>query len=82
MIVYLITDSVNGKRYVGQTRRPLDARFAQHEKVAGRANACRALSDAMIAHGLQSKDISVPPEAKRDEPRRGAFNRTLGPRAG
>ena len=40
MIVYLITDSTNGKGYVGQTRRTPETRFAQHRKVMGRGNAC------------------------------------------
>ena len=36
MIVYLITNTVNGKRYVGQTKRPLSIRWTQHKADAKR----------------------------------------------
>lgn len=40
-IIYLIRNALNGKGYIGQTRRPLAVRFAQH------ANASRAKTSAI-----------------------------------
>jgi group I intron endonuclease len=34
MFVYLITNTINGKRYVGQTIAPLERRWQQHKKLS------------------------------------------------
>lgn len=31
MVIYLLTNTVNGKQYVGQTRRPLEKRLSEHK---------------------------------------------------
>ncbi|MCY1172719.1 group I intron endonuclease [compost metagenome] len=59
MIVYLIRNAVTGKCYVGQTRRTLQQRFYSHKKVVGKANACKALSDAMLKHGPENFTIEL-----------------------
>lgn len=59
MIVYLIKNLVTGKCYVGQTRRTLAQRFYAHKRVVGKANACKALSDAMKAHGTANFTIEL-----------------------
>lgn len=46
--VYLITNSVNGKRYVGQTTQALEARFRQHRALQAK---CRALEAAIRKYG-------------------------------
>lgn len=51
--VYLATNQVNGKRYVGQTTLPVEARWAAH--VRGRfAARCRLLSRAIRKHGREA----------------------------
>lgn len=59
MLVYLIRDRVNGKCYVGQTRRTLEQRFKAHVRVVGKSNACKALSDAMAKHGVENFTIEL-----------------------
>lgn len=47
-IVYSITNTVNGKQYVGQTLIPLQERWRQHQ---GPKSRCRALLSAIRYHG-------------------------------
>lgn len=46
--VYLITNSANGKRYIGQTIRTLEIRFKQHCALQAK---CRALESAIRKYG-------------------------------
>jgi group I intron endonuclease len=39
MVIYLLTNTVNGKRYVGQTVKTLSARWSQHKTFAKNGNA-------------------------------------------
>ncbi len=55
MFVYLITNTINGKRYVGQTRRTLSRRWKQHCDSAG----CCALNGAIKKHGAENFIIEV-----------------------
>lgn len=59
MFIYLITNQITGKCYVGQTRRSLAQRFCSHKRVVGKANACKALSDAMLVHGTDNFTIEL-----------------------
>jgi len=55
--IYLITNSINGKVYVGKTEKSLDERWKEHIKCAkNRVN--RRLYDAMNKHGLENFEIS------------------------
>jgi group I intron endonuclease len=47
MFVYLITNTVNGKRYVGQTIKSLEARWQQHKLLKN----CRAFHGAIKKYG-------------------------------
>jgi group I intron endonuclease len=55
----LIKNKINGKCYVGQTRRSMEQRLYSHKKVVGKANACKALSDAMLKHGVDNFEIRL-----------------------
>ena len=53
MFVYLITNTINGKRYVGQTKRTLHERWWQHTHQKN----CRYLSAAINKYGYISGKI-------------------------
>jgi group I intron endonuclease len=53
MFVYLITNTINGKRYVGQTRQTLAKRWIAHCS----KNRCRYLYNAIQKYGRQSFSI-------------------------
>lgn len=55
-VVYLITNNVNGKRYVGQTTKTIEHRFKQHKALKG---ACRAIESAIQKHGAENFKIEV-----------------------
>lgn len=63
MFVYLITNTINGKRYVGQTKKPLDVRRRQHCRSAN----CRRLHQAILKHGKDNFVISLICEAPTEE---------------
>ena len=50
MIVYVITNKINGKRYVGQTAKTLEERWAEH-KSAARRGARVLFYNALRKHG-------------------------------
>ncbi len=56
MFIYLITNLVNGKYYVGQTTKTLARRWALHRFSARHANStgCKLLVRAMRKHGLEN----------------------------
>ena len=63
MIVYLITNTINGKRYVGQTARTLDARWWQH---CNKTSARHYLHRAIQKYGKEnfSKEIICEPPTR------------------
>ena len=66
VIVYKITNAVNGKAYVGTTTLSLERRFASHKR-SGRG-ACRALFAAFQKYGVDSFRIEKLADASsRDE---------------
>jgi len=63
MFVYLITNMVNGKRYVGQTTHTLEYRWGQHK----RKNGCTVLRNAINKYGADKfiiESICEPPTIK------------------
>jgi group I intron endonuclease len=55
MIVYLITNIINGKRYVGQTSKTLNCRLHQHQIT----KSCSALRNAIDKYGIQNFNAEV-----------------------
>jgi group I intron endonuclease len=58
--VYLITNTVNGKKYVGQTVQPLDTRWRQHQKQSQNK---AILQLAIRKHGAAAFTVSMLAEA-------------------
>lgn len=52
--VYLITNSVTGKKYVGQTTKSIQTRLRQHEQLQGK---CPALESAIKKYGREAFSI-------------------------
>ena len=65
-IIYCITNTVNGKRYIGQTTRTAKQRLTGHYHSHG-ANGCRALSGAIKKYGRESFSLEVLYEADSRE---------------
>lgn len=63
--LYLITNKVNGKQYVGKTYRTLEARFAQHVSEAKRET--RPICAAIAKYGSRSFLIELLSEHEEDE---------------
>lgn len=61
MIIYKITNRLNGKIYVGQTRQPIEKRFLQH------AHAATPLGAAMRQCGLENFTIEIIEECDTPE---------------
>lgn len=60
MFVYLITNTINGKRYVGQTTASLEQRWRFHKRL----NGCRYLHAAILKYGENNftiESICEPP---------------------
>jgi group I intron endonuclease len=55
MFVYLITNIINGKRYVGQTVTSLENRWKQHQKL----HSCRYLCAAIKKYGAENFSIEA-----------------------
>lgn len=53
--IYLITNLVNNKKYVGQTKQPVDRRWKRHIYDAKVGNQNMPVHKAMMKYGLQKK---------------------------
>jgi group I intron endonuclease len=63
--VYLITNSANGKRYVGKTEKTMEERYYEHLREASRGSD-RRLYQAIRKHGAQFFTISLLEECSSD----------------
>ena len=61
MFIYKITNRLNGKPYVGQTKQPIEKRFLQHSK------ASTPLGQAMRECGIENFTIEIIEECKTPE---------------
>lgn len=57
MVIYLITNKINGKQYVGQTIHSAEKRFVEHCKPS--ETTCRLLNRAIRKYGKEAFDVSV-----------------------
>ena len=57
MVIYLITNKINGKQYVGQTIHSAEKRFAEHCKPS--ETTCRLLNRAIKKYGKEAFEFSV-----------------------
>jgi hypothetical protein len=65
--VYLITNTVNGKQYVGRTRRKLDIRWYHHKHFAHRNEGCAALGEAIRTYGDDAFRVEALETASSEE---------------
>lgn len=56
MLVYLVTNLINGKRYVGQTSKDIGVRWKQHSK---RTTNCFALHNAIKKYGVFNFSVEI-----------------------
>lgn len=61
MLIYVITNNINGKKYVGQTKNSIQIRFNQHCK---KSNGCVCLSRAIQKYGKENFTIEEIDSAK------------------
>ena len=59
MIVYIVTNKLNGKRYVGMTSRSLEVRWNEHKRAATKDEPEFYISRSMRKHGAENFDIQV-----------------------
>lgn len=59
MIVYMITNKINGKRYVGQSKHTAEHRFKKHKEDALIAKRGYALHSAIRKYGIENFEIKV-----------------------
>ena len=57
MQIYLVTNKVNGKRYIGQTVQPLKKRWSSHGSDAKRRRGPHALVHALLKYGKENFSI-------------------------
>jgi len=78
-VVYLITNTVNGKRYVGKTTKGVDRRMNQHcwEATKRESGHCRLLTKAIKKYGRDSFSIWVLQECRSAEELCGAERETI-----
>lgn len=63
-IIYLIKNKIDGKCYVGQTKRDIKKRWIEHQR---NDDGCVALNNAMIKHGNNNFELSILEENINDD---------------
>ena len=70
MLVYAITNQIDGKKYIGQTRRTLEERWKEHVKSShqpSRHKQCPYLYAAMNFHGIENFTVETIEHADSQE---------------
>ena len=63
-IIYCITNRVNGKVYIGQTTRSLEARMKEYTSLERRRNPGRPIISAMLKYGVENFQVEQIDTAK------------------
>jgi group I intron endonuclease len=63
-VIYVITNTVNGKQYVGQTRHAIEQRWRDHVWYAQKGNLTRPLPRAINKYGIKAFTIEQIDEAE------------------
>lgn len=58
MQVYLVTNKIDGKQYVGQTTKTLEMRWFEHTQVR-KSPSCRYLYSAIQKHGIENFEVET-----------------------
>jgi group I intron endonuclease len=66
-VIYLITNTTNGKLYVGQTIKKLERRWNLHRSTALRGRSSQALHRAIVKYGAENFIIEVLIEIPEDQ---------------
>ena len=59
MIIYLITNTLNGKKYVGQTVQPLQKRMRAHRWISSSTQKNMPIAHAIQKHGWSNFEVEV-----------------------
>lgn len=59
MIVYLITNKLNGKKYVGKTTRSLEIRWNEHIRLSRRKKSSSLISRSIRKYGIENFEIEM-----------------------
>lgn len=62
--VYMITNNVNGKRYVGITKRSIETRFKEHIKCSRKLHSKQIINHAIAKYGIENFSIEKLEECK------------------
>lgn len=66
--IYLITNNINGKQYVGKTEKTVEERFKQHVKDSNKVQyQNRPLYRAFVKYGVENFSYSILEECSRDD---------------
>lgn len=64
--IYLLTNKVNGRQYVGQTKFTAAVRWAQHRSLAKRRGGCMLLNRAINKYGSDAFDVQTLLECEKE----------------
>ena len=67
IFIYMITNKINGKKYIGQTIRPVEQRFRRHILDAQNGKLDTHFARAIRKHGEENFDIEIIDIAKTQE---------------
>lgn len=67
MIIYLITNKVNGKRYIGKTSRDLELRWKEHQRAAAKEDPDFYIARSIRYHGVDNFTVKMVQRCESEE---------------